>query len=130
MNGNGYHHEEPAVEDLERMLPDVNEGQVPFGMIVSRVAQQIYAELQEVAETSVAVPLFPPRVKMLNRAHQTPRHVRRRAQAHPRGLCRRDEEAGRQAVRDREVVEGCGGGAESHGTDVRTARGPTPMSWI
>ncbi|KAI5889043.1 mediator complex, subunit MED14 [Schizophyllum commune H4-8] len=51
MNGNGYHHEEPAVEDLERMLPDVNEGQVPFGMIVSRVAQQIYAELQEVAET-------------------------------------------------------------------------------
>ncbi|KAI5889049.1 MED14-domain-containing protein [Schizophyllum commune H4-8] len=48
---NGYHHQEPAVEDLERMLPDVNEGQVPFGMIVSRVAQQIYAELQEVAET-------------------------------------------------------------------------------
>ncbi|KAL1667181.1 mediator complex subunit MED14-domain-containing protein [Schizophyllum commune] len=51
MNGDGNHYEEPAVEDLERMLPDVNEGQVPFGMIVSRVAQQIYAELQEVAET-------------------------------------------------------------------------------
>ncbi|KAL1745364.1 mediator complex subunit MED14-domain-containing protein [Schizophyllum fasciatum] len=54
-NGNGYHHDsptaEPAVEDLERMLPDVNEGQVPLGMIVSRVAQQIYADLQEVAET-------------------------------------------------------------------------------
>ena len=115
MNGNGYHHEEPAVEDLERMLPDVNEGQVPFGMIVSRVAQQIYAELQEVAETSVAVPLFPPRVKMLNRAHQTPRHVRRRAQAHPRGLCRRDEEAGRQAVRDREVGARRGDGAEMLG---------------
>ncbi|TRM70306.1 mediator complex subunit MED14-domain-containing protein [Schizophyllum amplum] len=46
---NGYH--EPTVDELERTLPDVNDGQVPFGMIVSRVAQQIYAELQEVAET-------------------------------------------------------------------------------
>ena len=46
---NGIH--EPTVEELERELPVVDTGQVPLGELVSRMAQTIYAELTELAET-------------------------------------------------------------------------------
>ncbi|KZT24268.1 MED14-domain-containing protein [Neolentinus lepideus HHB14362 ss-1] len=46
---NGFH--EPSQEELERELPVVYDGQVPLGELLSRVAQAIYAELQELAET-------------------------------------------------------------------------------
>ncbi|KDQ53591.1 hypothetical protein JAAARDRAFT_39281 [Jaapia argillacea MUCL 33604] len=46
---NGFH--EPTLEELERELPVVYDGQVPLGDLLSRVAQSIYAELCELAET-------------------------------------------------------------------------------
>jgi mediator of RNA polymerase II transcription subunit 14 len=46
---NGYH--EPSMEELESELPVVLDGQVPLGDLLSRVAQAIYAELSELAET-------------------------------------------------------------------------------
>ncbi|KAJ3553568.1 hypothetical protein NM688_g3538 [Phlebia brevispora] len=46
---NGLH--EPDVEELERELPTVLDGQIPLGELVSRMAQAIYAELTELAET-------------------------------------------------------------------------------
>ena len=46
---NGFH--EPTLEELERELPVVHDGQVPLGELVSRLAQTIYAELTELAET-------------------------------------------------------------------------------
>lgn len=46
---NGIH--EPSQEELERELPVVNDGQIPLGELVSRMAQAIYAELTELAET-------------------------------------------------------------------------------
>lgn len=46
---NGIH--EPTLEELERELPVVHDGQVPLGELVSRLAQTIYAELTELAET-------------------------------------------------------------------------------
>jgi len=52
MNGghtNGFH--DPTIEDLERELPVVYDGQVPLGEVLSRVVQAIYAELSELAET-------------------------------------------------------------------------------
>jgi len=51
---NGLHPEEgpePSLEDLERELPVVDDGQIPFGDLLSRVVQSIYAELSELAET-------------------------------------------------------------------------------
>lgn len=42
---------EPTVEELERMLPVVYDGQIPLGDLLSRVVQSIYAELSELAET-------------------------------------------------------------------------------
>lgn len=42
---------EPTLEELERELPVVHNGQVPLGELVSRMAQTIYAELTELAET-------------------------------------------------------------------------------
>lgn len=44
---------EPTQADLERELPLVLDDQVPLGDLVSRVVQSIYAELSELAETSV-----------------------------------------------------------------------------
>jgi len=46
---NGFH--EPSIEELERELPVVHDGQVPLGELVSRTVQAIYAELSELAET-------------------------------------------------------------------------------
>ncbi|KAH9924917.1 MED14-domain-containing protein [Fomitopsis serialis] len=46
---NGFH--DLPVEELERELPVVYDGQVPLGELVSRVVQAIYAELSELAET-------------------------------------------------------------------------------
>lgn len=43
--------DEPTVEELERELPMVYDGQVPLGDLLSRVSQSIYAELSELAET-------------------------------------------------------------------------------
>lgn len=48
---NGFH--EPTIEELERELPVVHDGQVPLGDLLSRVVQSIYAELSELAETWV-----------------------------------------------------------------------------
>lgn len=42
---------EPTIEELERELPVVYEGQIPLGDLLSRVVQAIYAELAELAET-------------------------------------------------------------------------------
>jgi mediator of RNA polymerase II transcription subunit 14 len=47
---NGFHSEK-SMEELERELPMVYDGQVPLGDILSRVVQAIYAELSELAET-------------------------------------------------------------------------------
>ena len=46
---NGLH--EPTVEQLESELPTVLDGQIPLGDLVSRMAQAVYAELTELAET-------------------------------------------------------------------------------
>lgn len=48
---NGF--DEPPIELLEAELPVVDDGQVPLGEIVSRMAQACYAEMTEMAETSV-----------------------------------------------------------------------------
>ena len=49
---NGF--DEPPIELLEAELPVVDDGQVQLGDLVSRVVQACYAELTEMAETSVA----------------------------------------------------------------------------
>ena len=46
---NGVH--EATLEELERELPYVGDGQVPLGELVSRTVQSIYAELTGLAET-------------------------------------------------------------------------------
>ena len=46
---NGVH--EPTQDDLEGELPVVGDGQIALGELVSRMAQAIYAELTELAET-------------------------------------------------------------------------------
>ena len=51
---NGIHSsasDEPTIQDLERELPIVHDGQIPVGDLLSRVMQAIYAELAEMAET-------------------------------------------------------------------------------
>ena len=48
---NGFH--EPTLEQLDLELPLVGEGQIPLGELVSRMAQSIYAEINELAETYV-----------------------------------------------------------------------------
>ena len=40
-----------SLEELERELPSVVDGQVPLGDLLSRIAQAVYAELTEMAET-------------------------------------------------------------------------------
>ncbi|TCD64872.1 mediator complex subunit [Steccherinum ochraceum] len=46
---NGVH--EPSLDELEQQLPVVHDGQIPLGELVSRMAQNFYAELTELAET-------------------------------------------------------------------------------
>ena len=41
----------PSLEELEQELPMVYDGQIRLGDLLSRVVQQIYAELSELAET-------------------------------------------------------------------------------
>jgi mediator of RNA polymerase II transcription subunit 14 len=56
---NGLHTDDtfgPTIEELERELPVVYDGQIPLGDLLSRVVQSIYAELSELAETWVALP--------------------------------------------------------------------------
>lgn len=51
---NGLHYDtpfEPSIEELERELPYVDDGQIALGDLLSRVVQSIYAELSELAET-------------------------------------------------------------------------------
>lgn len=50
--------ENVPLEELARELPNVGDGQVPLGELISRVVQAIYAELTEMAETYVALVLF------------------------------------------------------------------------
>ncbi|KAG6821038.1 hypothetical protein H0H93_007928 [Arthromyces matolae] len=47
--GNSY--KEPTMDQLERELPVVMDGQIPLGDLLSRITQAIYAELAELAET-------------------------------------------------------------------------------
>ena len=42
---------EPSLEELERELPVVGDGQVSLGELLSRVVQNVYAELTVMAET-------------------------------------------------------------------------------
>ena len=42
---------EPSLEELEQELPMVYDGQIRLGELLSRVVQQIYAELSELVET-------------------------------------------------------------------------------
>ena len=49
MIANGVHG--ATLEELERELPYVGDGQIPLGELVSRTVQSIYAELTELAET-------------------------------------------------------------------------------
>ena len=42
---------EPSPEELEKELPMVYDGQIRLGELLSRVVQQIYAELSELTET-------------------------------------------------------------------------------
>lgn len=51
LTANGHLEQEPSLEQLEMELPVVLDGQVPLGELLSRVAQAIYAELSELAET-------------------------------------------------------------------------------
>ena len=48
---NGKHHHLPSLEEHERELPVVMDGQIPLGELVSRLVQAMYAELVEMAET-------------------------------------------------------------------------------
>ena len=51
---NGIHtgiDHEPPLEELERELPFVNDGQIALGDLLSRVVQATYAELSELSET-------------------------------------------------------------------------------
>jgi mediator of RNA polymerase II transcription subunit 14 len=51
---NGLHYDgvlEPSLKELEQELPMVYDGQIRLGELLSRVVQQIYAELSELAET-------------------------------------------------------------------------------
>ena len=51
---NGSHNDnalEPSLNELEQELPMVYDGQIRLGELLSRVVQQIYAELSELAET-------------------------------------------------------------------------------
>lgn len=45
--------EEPSIEELQRELPIVEEGQIPLREVLQRIVQAIYAELTEMAETYV-----------------------------------------------------------------------------
>jgi len=42
---------EPSLVELEQELPMVFDGQIRLGELLSRVVQQIYAELSELADT-------------------------------------------------------------------------------
>ena len=42
---------EPTLEELERELPVVYDGQIPLGDLLSRSVQSVYAELLELVET-------------------------------------------------------------------------------
>lgn len=48
-HSNGFH--EPTLEELERELPMVYDGQIHLGDLLSRIMQAIFAELSELAET-------------------------------------------------------------------------------
>lgn len=52
------HHDDipPTLEELEAELPVVHDDQVPLSQVLSRVVQDIYAELMTLADTSV--PLY------------------------------------------------------------------------
>ena len=55
---NGF--DEPPIELLEDELPKVDDGQVDLSELVSRVVQTCFAELTEMAETSVDLLTLPP----------------------------------------------------------------------
>ena len=105
----------PSLEQLEHELPSVTDGQVPLGELVSRIAQAVYAELTELAETYA---LVLPSMQLLDSARscvQHAPHARHPTETNPCGMGSEDEKASSQALRCSEVVEGCECRAEGHG---------------
>lgn len=47
------HEDEPSLEEREREIPVIYDGQIPLAELLSRMMQAIYAELTEMAETRV-----------------------------------------------------------------------------
>jgi hypothetical protein len=41
----------PSLEDMERELPHIDDGQVHLGLVMHQVVQDLYAQLLNVAET-------------------------------------------------------------------------------
>lgn len=66
---------EPSIEELETELPLVYDGQIPLGDLLSRVVQSIYAELSELAETSV-LKFHPGILKITLNVSQNAKYVR------------------------------------------------------
>ena len=52
INGHLHENEPPTLEELESELPVVNNDQIPLSEVLSRVVQDIYAELMTLADTS------------------------------------------------------------------------------
>lgn len=123
---NGFHYEEerqkhdsePSLEELERELPVVYDGQVPLGDLLSRVVQSIYAELSELAETYVHIPLT--RV-WLRIGMQDAEHVRRSAEEGTGRLGRQDKETGCKDVCRGQVGPRCGYRPEVHGAVLESS---------
>ncbi len=65
----------PSQEQLESELPEVLEGQVSLGELLSRVAQGIYAELTEMADTSVYYLFIFVSSRLLTVCNQASKHV-------------------------------------------------------
>lgn len=53
INGHLAKNEPPTLEELESELPVVTNDQIPLSEVLSRVVQDIYAELMTLADTSV-----------------------------------------------------------------------------
>lgn len=51
LNGDHSDHSAPSIELLERELPSVWDGQVPLRELITRVTQDIYADLVNLSET-------------------------------------------------------------------------------
>jgi hypothetical protein len=103
--------EDVSVEELERELPVVWDEMVPLGELVSRVAQDLYTQLGELAETCVCGCIQYQRIEysidVMLHVPQDAGDERRGTQTRRRGLGRQQQEAGRQALCRRQMGQGC-----------------------